>query len=85
MKKFLLITLVTGEQHEFDLKPLIELVVQQKGIGFLNEKPEHPQYKLFARDIATQGFAEPMATPRRHPRWIAPSQIKSVDVVFDVV
>lgn len=83
MKKFLLITLVTGEQHEFDLKPLIELVIQKEGIGFFSQPPEHPQYKLFARDIATHGFPEQVATPRRHPRWICPSQIKHIDVVFD--
>lgn len=87
MKKYLLITLVDGQQHELDLAPMLDIIMKAPngpGLGILQASPNHPQYAFFCKDIATTGFFEnPLDT--RQPCWIAPSQIKKVEVVFDTM
>jgi hypothetical protein len=42
-----------------------------------------PAYMMITKDIATHGFlAKPEAG--KHPTWIAPSQIKFIEIVFDL-
>lgn len=83
MRKFMLVTLVTDEQHEIDMAPMVDMAVKQFGLGFLKQGPESPQYQKWASEVACQGFN---VSDKENPReliWIAPSQIKSVKVVFD--
>lgn len=73
MRKYLLITTVTDEQYELDFpdKRIMEVGLGAPAFFFLFD----------AERVASNGFCpDPKATP---PRWIAPSQIKHVEVVFE--
>lgn len=80
MTKYFQIMLTNGRTYE---KNIPESVLKDIPIG---ATADHPMYQLMAKELAVNGFCELRdigTTPvERRPRWIAPSQIKHVDVVF---
>lgn len=71
MKRYILITLVDGTQYERDLPQTTGIPIGSPAIA----------YHQFAQAIATQGFIEdPKADV---PKWIAPSQVKTAQIIFE--
>lgn len=78
MKRVLRITLVTGEVDELDLTTYMLQAKVPLGSSAIDLA-----YIMITKDIATHGF---LAKPQtgKHPTWIAPSQIKSIEIVFEL-
>jgi hypothetical protein len=75
-RKYLLITLIDGSEHEHDIENLANMV--QVPIG---APASHQGYLTLAQLVATKGFCpSEKANP---PTWIAPSQIKKVSIVIE--
>jgi hypothetical protein len=78
MKRVLRITLVTGEVDELDLTTYMLQAKVPLGASAID-----PAYIMITKDIATHGFlAKPEGS--KHPKWIAPSLIKCIEIVFDL-
>ncbi|MFO0415198.1 MAG: hypothetical protein ACK52I_28435 [Pseudomonadota bacterium] len=76
MKKYLLITLIDGQQIEREIS-----AEYQKSIP-IGAKPYDAAYMQIARLFATSGFVSDNTNDSK-ASWIAPTQIKQVDVVFE--
>ena len=71
MKKYFLITLLDGSECERDVPTIREIPVGTPANAIM--------YQRMAMQLATEGFC--IDGPR--PKWIAPSQIKHVEIVFE--
>lgn len=75
MKRYFLITLITGETFEL----LFEKVIT----GFLpvGIPPNQQRLVEMACELSNEGFMQPGTDAR--PKWIGGSQIKHVEIVFE--
>lgn len=74
MKRYFLITLITGQTYE--------LLFDKVFTGFVPlVPPNNHAFLKAACALSQEGFMEPGTDAR--PRWINPSQIKHIEVVFE--
>ena len=71
MKKYFLITLLDGSDYVRDIPAIKEIPVGTPVNAIV--------YQRMAMQLATEGFC--IDGPR--PKWVAPSQIKYVEIVFE--
>lgn len=73
-KRYFKITLIDGKEHDLPFSKAFN--------GFVPDAPATTTSFLEAcEEIASTGFMEPGSDAR--PKWIAPSQIKHVEVVIE--
>lgn len=87
MKKSMIITLVTGQVIEKDLIDFIKNAQSDPRIQShdrlpLNAPADHPVFQGLMQFTLTNGLEEPGTRSNKYFGFIAPSQIKSVAIVF---
>lgn len=76
MKKSIVVTFTDGTNQTMDAYKL------EQGIQSLNTPANHPLYLQVAQQIATMGVIAD-GHNEKHARYIAPSQIKEVEIIFE--